>query len=553
MTNKEALKKLAGILKKYWNSMVLIIVGLIISSGINAIAPIINSKIIDKGFLDKNWKYVILLILLTLICYLINSTIEVVKERKRLKISSNIKMNLEKTAFLHLMKVRLSFFDDKNYAEILGDLNTDITNISLIAEEPFFYAITGIFSMIGGFVGLFILDTRLAIIVLLFLPLKFVVMKFLAKKKKAYIDSYIMDVQDYSGWFGDAVGGVKEIRAFGIQKNKMLEFSEKKGNVLAKDIKIAMLDTWNFLADNIIVQIMTALIYILGANYVISGSLSVGNVFAFINYSVYVTNPISAILNIGYYMSGIIPSTKRFYEFMSYAEELENDDTVILDGSIDKVGITFDDVSFSYNDETCILNHVSFKIMAGKKTVLVGDNGAGKSTIIDLILRFYEPQGGRILLGKHRITDYSVAEYREFFSIVSQNIYLFDDTIAANVTMYRNVSNEDLINACRLSGLLDFINEVSLDYRVGNNGIMLSGGQKQKIAMARALIKNSPIFVFDEATSNVDSESIRQINSLLHTALKRKTVIVVSHQTDILEEADQVYEVKGGRVIELKI
>jgi ABC-type multidrug transport system fused ATPase/permease subunit len=373
-------------------------------------------------------------------------------------------------------------------------------------------------------------------------------MKYFAKKRKQDMDSYIKEAQNYSAWFGDAVGGVREIRSFGKYDNKWREFREKKSSVIEKEKKMTMLGAWNSVADSTIIQFMMALLYIIGANYVISGSLSVGNIFAFINYSVFVTGPISTVLNIGYYMSGIIPSTKRFYEFITYEEENDaeyvDEDVSILPNE----RIVFEDVSFSYDDTAKVLDHVNLTIISGSKTVIMGDNGSGKRTILDLISRFYEPTEGRILLGGKDIRGFALENYRNYISVVSQNIYLFDDKIRKNIALYQEVSDAEIKEACAQSGLMEFVDEVTLDYCVGNNGMMLSGGQKQKIALARALIHDTPIIIFDEATSNADSDSIKQINGLLHTLLKEKTVLIVSHQTEILQDADFVYTLVDGKI-----
>ncbi len=548
MTNSEAIRRLLSVLKRHKYSILLIMLTLLLASGISMIMPLINSRVMDEGFIGGNWERLIELMILTLVCFFVNSALNVFKEKERLKIAAKIKMGLEEEAFSHLMKVKISYFYNKNYAEILGTINMDISNISSIAEEHVFFVLTGFFSILGGTIGLFILDKRLTCIVLLFLPIKFFAMKYFAKKRKQDMDSYIKEAQNYSAWFGDAVGGVREIRSFGIYDNKLREFREKKSSVIEKEKKMTMLGAWNSVADSTIIQFMMALLYIIGANYVISGSLSVGNIFAFINYSVFVTGPISTVLNIGYYMSGIIPSTKRFYEFITYEEEKDaeyvDEDVSILPNE----RIVFEDVSFSYDDTAKVLDHVNLTIISGSKTVIMGDNGSGKSTILDLISRFYEPTEGRILLGGKDIRGFALENYRNYISVVSQNIYLFDDTIRKNIALYKEVSDEEIKEACAQSGLMEFVDEVTLDYCVGNNGMMLSGGQKQKIALARALIHDTPIIIFDEATSNADSDSIKQINGLLHTLLKKKTVLIVSHQTEILQDADFVYTLVNGKI-----
>lgn len=242
-------------------------------------------------------------------------------------------------------------------------------------------------------------------------------------------------------------------------------------------------------------------------------------------------------------LSGIIPSTRRFIDFLHVEEEVVNCGAVPTMGDI-----VFHNVSFSYTDSTSVLQNISFKIPKKAKIALVGLNGAGKSTLMDILLRFYEPKQGYITLDNTDISNLSLNYYRDQFSVVSQNIYLFDDTIRNNITLYKSYSNERLARVLANSGILDFVEAKSLDYIIGPNGAKLSGGQKQKIALARALLHDRPIFIFDEVTSNTDMLSEKQINSLLRTDLSTKTVILSSHKPEVLKDVDCIVLLTDNRV-----
>ena len=212
--------------------------------------------------------------------------------------------------------------------------------------------------------------------------------------------------------------------------------------------------------------------------------------------------------------------------------------------------LKLEDVSFSYEIDKPILRNVNIEFLKGSKTAIIGRNGSGKTTIINLLTRMYEPMKGQILLNEVNISEITLEAYRNMISVVSQQIYLFNDTIRNNICLYKEVDDEIIDTACKDSGLEDFLKEVSLDYVVGQNGAMLSGGQKQKIALARSLVHDRPIIIFDEATSNTDVYSEHQINGLLHTRLKEKTVIVITHKKEILSEVDQIIMLKNGVVVE---
>lgn len=546
MSNKEAVRRLLLLLGKYKKTIVVIVGCLLVSTGLNLCVPLISRRIMDDGFIDGNKKLLIELVLVSMVIYTINSLIDLIKEKKRVDISAKIQYFLSEQSFSHLMKLRVNYFNNTNYAETLNNINMDINQMTSVADSSVFFVITQAFSMTGGIIGLFIIDFRMTILVLLFIPIKCVVMKYFAKKQKQIMDEFIKKNQKYAKWFGDTVGGVREVKLFNILDRKHEEFDQNQKDIIEKQKQMNMLGQWNTITDSLMVQFLSTLLYILGANLVFDLQLSVGSVFAFITYSSYVTGPISAILNIGYLLSGIIPSTKRYYAFMDLEEETDNGETAALCPD----DLKLQQVSFAYEKEKYVLKDVDILFAKGSKTAIIGRNGSGKTTIINLLTRMYEPTSGKIMLGTEDISELPLPEYRNMVSVVSQQIYLFNDTIRNNICLYKRVDDVIVEEACKDSGLEDFIKEVSLDYVVGQNGAMLSGGQKQKIALARALIHDKPIVIFDEATSNTDAYSEQQINGLLDTKLKEKTVIVITHKKEILNKVDQIVVLKEGVVID---
>lgn len=545
MSNREAVRKLLALLKDYTKIISIIFGCLLISTVLNLCVPLLSRRIMDDGFIGGNKELLIKLVLCSLMVYLVISVIDIIKEKNRINISAKIQYSLSEQAFSHLMKMKASYFNNKNYAEILNNINVDIGNMTSIADEGVFFVVTQAFSMTGGVIGLFILNWRMTILVLLFIPIKYVVMKKFAKQRKKVMDDFINDSQKYARWFGNTIGGVREVKLFGILNYKHAEFSQKQSKVVERQKKLNILSQWNNIIDTTLVQILVTVIYIIGANLVFKFQLSVGSVFAFITYSAYVTGPISAILNIGYLLSGIIPSTKRYYEFMNLQEETDKGKLIKPEFG----NLKLEEVFFSYETDKPILTDVNIEIPKGSKTVLIGKNGSGKSTIINLLTRMYEPTAGQIKLKGVNIFEITLESYRNMISVVSQQIYLFNDTIRNNICIYKKVSDEVIETACKDSGLEDFLKEVSLDYVVGQNGAMLSGGQKQKIALARALVHDKPIIIFDEVTSNTDVYSEHQINGLLHTRLKEKTVIIITHKQEILQDVDQIVMLKDGAVV----
>lgn len=545
MNNSEAVKKLLGLLKGYSKTIAVIIGCLLISTGLSLCIPLLNRQIMDEGFIGENKSLLIELTLILMAIYGINSIIDIIKEKKRVEISAKLQYFLSEQSFAHLMKMKMSYFNNTNYAELLNNINTDIGKMVMISDESIFFVVTQTFNMIGGLIGLFIIDYRMSILVIIFIPIKCIVMKYFAKKQKSIMEDFIRRNQEYAKWFGDTVEGIKEVKLFNIFDKKNNEFLIRQKGIIDKQKQMNMLSQWNIITDSIMVQLLSTVLYIVGGSLVFDLQLSVGSVFAFITYSSYVTGPISAILNIGYLLSGIIPSTKRYYEFMDLQEETESGKH--LEPIFGELRLQ--NVSFSYEVGKPVLRAINLTFPKGSKTALMGRNGSGKTTIINLLTRVYNPVSGYILLNETDISEISLHKYRNMVSVVSQQIYLFNDTIRNNICLYQNVSDEVIRAACNESGLEDFLKEVSLDYVVGQNGAMLSGGQKQKIALVRALVHDKPIIIFDEVTSNTDSYSEYQINNLLHTRLKNKTVIIITHKREILSEVDRIIMLRDGIVV----
>lgn len=547
MTDKQAVFRLVKLITKYKLTISLIMGGLIVSTILNFAIPLVSRKIMDDGFIAGNKNLIIFLALASFLIFTMITVLDLFTEKLRIGLSAKIQYKLNEEAFNHLLHIKIGYYDKQNYAETFSSLNMDISAITSIADEGMFFVVTQIFSIIGGIIGLFILDYRMTAIVLVIIPIKYIVMKFFAKKRKEKMDQFIEANKDYAGWFGDTIGGVREVRLLGIICQKQGEFSVKQKKAIGKLKGLNMLSQWNMGIDSIMMQAMILVIYIVGANLVFDLGLTIGTVFAFITYSAYVTGPISAILNIKYLLSGIIPSTKRYYDFLSEPEESSTDgkELPVWDEVI------FDKVTFSYDEKIPAVENINLCILKGHKTAFVGKNGCGKSTLIELLLRLRKPQVGNIRVGDINIEELSLMKYRELFSVVSQDVYLFNDTIRNNIRLYKDIDDETINKACEDSGLADFIKEVSLDYNVGANGAMLSGGQKQKVALARALVLDRPIFILDEATSNADVSSELQINSLLRTRLKEKTVIVISHRESVLKEMDQIILMDAGRIVQV--
>lgn len=544
---KRMLKYLVPFKKRLW----LIIICFALSTVVGFFQPLTIRSITDNGMAQKNLKVIIYSVLILLGLVLVNQLLEVLQAKLFIDIHNESEFLLSHQAFNKLLHLKTEYFSDKNNSEIINSLQMDVSNVSAITDRFMAVNISYIFRVISGVAGLIIISWKLTIIVLAMAPIKYFTVLTLSKRKEKKTEELIENYRDFSAWFDDNIGGVKEIKLWNLYNKRYKTFEKKQKNILKISKESTILDTWNVFYEIMLEWSVTGLLYILGGILIVNGSLTIGGVFAFLSYSSYVTGPISSILNIRYFFSRIFPSAKRFFSFLDMEEETNFENSIEVKN--ESQNIQLKNVSFSYEENREVLKNINFVFSKGEKVAIIGANGSGKTTILNLLLRFIEPTSGEIYIGDKNINQISIAKYRSLFSVVSQEPYLFHDTILNNINLDGNASKEEVENACRQSGANDFIDKLPKkeNSKIGKNGARLSGGEKQKIAVARAIVKDSPIVILDEATSGYDVESDSYLHDVILNELKNKSVIMITHRYDNLEGMDKVYRLSEGRLVEM--
>lgn len=551
--NKAILKRLCKILKPYIKKIIAILICIILSSVITILLPFIGMKITDEGLVAGKLSVVVVYSLVTLCLVAFEKGIGLIETKYYAYINSIFPYTLSKMAFKHTLKLKMSYFNNTNFAEIMNNISMDVGNISKICDRSMFFIISQALRIFGGIIGLLIIDWRLTVLVVTIVPLRYFLVKYLAKKRVEILLKYMDQNREYSAWYGDTIGGVKEVKLWGIDRLKIGQFINKQRKIIKTNIKLVFMDKINENSEAILFQIITSALYILGAYMLMQNSMTLGGIFTFITYSYFVTEPVSAILNIGYHFSDIFPSAKRFFEFLDLEQEESSSTkgTRVLKSSSFEGFIKFEKVNFSYQQGEPILRDISFEIGKGEKIAIIGTNGSGKSTLVNLLLRFIKPDSGRITLDGIDINEFRVKDYRGLISVVSQDLYLFNTTIEENIAINTGIKEYGVHRAAKESGAYDFIMNIpqKFKYEVGRNGSKLSGGQKQKIAVARAFArKSSRIIILDEATSNYDMEAEARLNEILSQDFTEKNIILISHKPEILKKVDRIIIIDKGRI-----
>ena len=539
---KQYLKRTIHLFADSKKQILIVFIQLILLSLISMMTPFITQKLIDNGFSNKNISIIIFYAVFELVVYITYTLIMFTKEKSRLSIYNKIKIRMETESFVHILKINRAYFDNKHPASIYKALDEDIQSISAIMGDDTLSAITSLFISIGGYISLFIINWKLALLVCAYLPIKYIITQLISNKNLKFTQDYIDRSRDYSGWFGETIEGIEDVRNLNLGNQKVKVLTKKQNGLVKANYKRVMTNCFNVNIEVVLIQIMITAIYIVSGFLLLNSSISLGEIIAVESYALMISSPISDAINLIFSISSLTPSIRRYFDFMDEDEE--------VNGEIEAVqinNISFKKVTFSYSEKS-LLDDIDLVINSGEKIAIVGENGAGKSTLVSLLSRVYRPLHGGIYINDVNINDFKAESFFSMIGIVRQKVFLFNDTIRNNICCNRSVDEEVLLDICDKLNLSELIKEKTLDYCVGNDGANLSGGQKQKIAIARALIQKPQVLILDEATSNLDQKTKDNLLDLFDTLLKGITVICITHEEKIIKRFNSTYYLVNGRI-----
>lgn len=547
------IKKIIVLLRPYIKKITIVFLCMIGTAGIGLFLPLVSKLMIDEGLIQKSLINVIKFISITFVLVMIAQIIKLIETKYQSYINAIFPFVLKKKALTHTFDIHINYFNNKNASEIMKNLDMDIENMRRITDGEIFFIITGILNIIGGLIGLIVfIDWRLTLVVLFIIPIKIILVKYMAKKRVKYFSDNMNNYEKYSKWYGDTIRGIKEIKLWGLQIKKISVFIKNMRSIIKADIKTAYINQLFETGETILFEIVNGIIYILGVILIINNHLTLGGLFAFVTYSTYIINPISSIIDIGYDFSDIIPSARRFFTFMNIETEQQHTIPCRKKFNYDNVAgnIRLNNVGFHYNEHEKVLENITLDIKSGEKIAIIGANGSGKSTLVELLLMLYQPTYGEIYLDGTNIKKLDLKKYRKMISIVNQDLFLFNASIRDNITLFSKHNDDRLYDVAKKSLIYDFVSQFGNKFETltGVDGANLSGGQRQKIAFARALMKDSKIFILDEATSNFDVTSEKYINSFIANQLKDKTVIIITHKKEILKNVDKIVLLANNKI-----
>jgi ABC-type multidrug transport system, ATPase and permease components len=538
----------------YWKQLILVITTIIISSILSLVPPILLKDIMDKALPQKNLNMLGILILISVGTTIFLSLLQVGQSYLNTWISKHIILNIKNELYNHLQYMSLTFFSSAKPGEIITRVTSDVDGIQDIFNSTIVSALSSIFILISTSVALFSMNWKLAILGMILLPLFVLPTRRVGKarwkiatKSQEKISELNQIIQETLSISGNILSKI-----FNKEKEEYKKFKITNEEVTKLQIRESVIGRWFFMTISIFTTIGPMMIYFYGGYLFIQGEMTIGGIISFVALLNKLYGPVTQLSNIHINVTRSFALFERIFEYFDKKHDIVDNNNAI---KIEKVHgkIEFKDVGFSYNNKVNVIKHMNFSVEPGSMIALVGASGAGKTTVTNLIPRLYDASNGKVMIDDIDVRNITLESLRKQIGIVMQEPYLFNDTIEENLRYGKaDASEDEIINACKAAYIHDFIMSLPDKYKtiVGNRGIKLSGGEKQRISIARVILKNSRIIILDEATSSLDSVSEMYIQKAIVPLLNNKTSFVIAHRLSTVLAADQIFVINDGKVAE---
>ena len=466
-----------------------------------------------------------------------------------LKISKKLRDDLSE----HIVYQSSDYFDKMATGELMSRLTNDVDKIQEAVSGSMGDFVRETFVIFALLIGIFLIDWHLALVAFIITPLAVIPLAIFSRelKKKGRINQIRM--ADIYKILHETITGNKIVKAFTMEKFELKKFFQATSNYLKTGLNLAWIGSLSSPFMEFLGGIVGAFILFVGTTRITQGFISPGDFASFVIALFYMYTPIKKISQANVVIQQGLASYERINEILQDKPQIVDNDWAYPLPPV-KGHVKFENVSFSYNENIRVLNNVAFDILPKEKVALIGLSGAGKTTIVNLISRFYEPTSGRITIDDIDIRDVNLSSLRKQIGLVTQELILFNDTVRNNIAYgLDDTPMEKIVASAKAAEAHDFISELpeGYDTRIGERGGLLSIGQRQRLAIARALLKNPPILVLDEATSSLDSESERLIQIALENVMKDRTTFVIAHRLSTIRNADKILVLEKGRIAEI--
>lgn len=553
--NKSIVKKLTPYLYKYRYKFLFLIILAIIGNILTLIGPYLVGKainVIHVNMSHDNFIYLGKISIALLFTYISGAFLSLIQNVKMNKISQEIVNVMRKNAFNKIHKFPLKTFNGMAQGNILTILINDIDNISSSLSQIGTRIVVNILTISTALGIMIYISPSLTIIQLLLVSITGVFLKEITKRSKEKRRIQQRYLGRLNSYIDEILTGQAEVKSFSYEERAIERFKKLNYEYKENAIKSLFFSGFNFPTLNFINNVGYSLIIFTGAIFMLNGKINLGELSSFIIYSKLFNRPIASISEAYNIIQTVIVSSERFFSFMELEEDKLGGDRELLEENI-KGDIEFKDVSFSYDGKVDVLKNLSFEAKAGKVVAIVGPTGGGKTTIVNLLMKFYDISSGEITIDGINIDEYKKSDIRKMFGMVLQDSWLFTGTIEENIR-YGNesISHEDIIKSAKLACAHDFISKLPMGYDtiVSEDNMVLSSGQKQLITIARIIASNPKFLIFDEATSGVDTRTELRLQKAIANITENRTSFVIAHRLSTIKNADLILVLKDGTIIE---
>lgn len=529
------------ILIKQKNNILFVFIIMFLITIFNILMPMYQQNIIDEGLVKGNFsetlKYASIILLLQVLVYSSFMAQQIIL----CKIKLFCQCELQQYMINHALKLKNFYVKKNGLFKIINETIYDVQMISLLFGNSIFGMLFDLFKILGYFIGLIYINYKLAIAIVFMLPVKYLITKISSRKTEAKYEKQLDINKKSSKWKSETFNLFYEIKLWNLYEIKEKEFKNILNQEKSNTEKINFIDNISNLLRGMADSCSINMLYVMGCIFINSKNLSLGGLITFITFSTSFFQSADLLMNLKILISQIKPSLIDFNKFCEYDEE---DNNWKIEKKPNFSVINFDNVSVCADGKS-ILKKINFSIKKGEKIAVIGENGSGKTTLVNILLRMNDITEGNIEIDGDSITDIELAEYRNLFAYMSQFVNLFNTTIYENISMY-GLNNVKVDNT--YYRLLEFVKKFpdKEAHIVGNNGDLLSGGEKQRIALLRTIIKKSEIIIFDEATSSCDIDIKTFFVETIENS--NKTIICITHDLDIIKSFDKVIYLENGSI-----
>ncbi len=554
---KELVKRIFSYLVPYTPQLILVLILIIVSSAFSLLPSIVTGKIIDDGLIGGNYDTLVLLIGVSFAVLVASNLIGLLNSYLNTWITQHITLDMRIKLYGHLQNMSHRFFSSSKQGEIITRMTSDISGVQRVVSGTLVSIIQNISLVILALVAMYRKDAVLATLGIVLVPFFVIPTKYVGKKRWQLVGIVQQKNDEINQILNEtlSVSGQQLVKIFTKEEHEYEKHRKVNRDMTDLRIQESIAGRWFGLVMSVFTSIGPMLIYLVGGYLMLkkgNTTLTVGDITVMVTLLGRLYRPVSSLLDIQIDLIRSMALFTRLFDYFDMPIEIQNSPNAVIPEKCTG-HISFENVSFHYEPGKEILKDVSFEVPTGRSVAIVGPSGAGKSTITSLIIRLYDVIDGSVKLDGIDVRDLDLKFLRQNIGMVTQETYLFNGTIRENLLYANDQSTEDdLVAACKDANIHDFIMTLPKGYDtlIGNRGIKLSGGEKQRVSIARAILKNPRVMVLDEATSSLDSISESLIQDAIEPLLRGRTSIVIAHRLSTVMSADEILVLDEGRIVE---